>query len=185
MGCDVIISASRVARKTFQSTHPRGVRRYDSGVIAPDTLFQSTHPRGVRRGSNIKMVKDHEFQSTHPRGVRPLYQQNKGGVKIFQSTHPRGVRRILRVSRESGKLFQSTHPRGVRPATALKFAAAGYFNPRTHVGCDPVLKVFRGYTTISIHAPTWGATRRHPRPSGCRKHFNPRTHVGCDHRSGS
>ena len=34
------------------------------------------------------------------------------------------------------------------------------FNPRTHVGCDPVLAVYKKDPThISIHAPTWGATQ--------------------------
>ena len=59
-------------------------------------------------------------------------------VLIFQSTHPRGVRHSDVAPLTVELQFQSTHPRGVRP----------------------VLKVFRGYTTeISIHAPTWGATR--------------------------
>ena len=98
------------------------------------------------------------------------------------------------------------------------------FNPRTHVGCDAMVREQnasadefqsthprgvrlpidneRGTVIdISIHAPTWGATRRkndgdlegkfqstHPR--GVRRSwgkgeeavddFNPRTHVGCD-----
>ena len=54
--------------------------------------------------------------------------------------------------------FQSTHPRGVRRAT---------------VHGDECTVI------ISIHAPTWGATRR--RQENYRdKNFNPRTHVGCD-----
>ena len=33
---------------------------------------------------------------------------------------------------------------------------------------------------ISIHAPTWGATKWCITPSKCVNYFNPRTHVGCD-----
>ena len=33
-----------------------------------------------------------------------------------------------------------------------------HFNPRTHVGCDDKLHLFFFVITISIHAPTWGAT---------------------------
>ena len=33
---------------------------------------------------------------------------------------------------------------------------------------------------ISIHAPTWGATKESPAPPGGEDYFNPRTHVGCD-----
>ena len=83
---------------------------------------------------------------------------------------------------ESTLLFQSTHPRGVRPVGPVKGVA--------------------GEPDISIHAPTWGATRRSRRtrtrfrifqsthPRGVRRprtsgtttsfYFNPRTHVGCD-----
>ena len=33
-----------------------------------------------------------------------------------------------------------------------------YFNPRTHVGCDPLHASVGAGHRISIHAPTWGAT---------------------------
>ncbi len=78
------------------------------------------------------------------------------------------------------KKFQSTHPCGVRPTPVCKIAGRFYFNPRTHVGCDPcaLLNVSTPYnfnprthvgcdtlsfsqlitTLISIHAPMWGAT---------------------------
>ena len=81
-----------------------------------------------------------------------------------------------------------------------------HFNPRTHVGCDAlwvaawilpkkfqsthprgvrrgVFKKLDLNKMISIHAPTWGATRAevsHPWPLD---NFNPRTHVGCDSRA--
>ena len=32
------------------------------------------------------------------------------------------------------------------------------FNPRTHMGCDLPCHKYQGATTVSIHAPTWGAT---------------------------
>ena len=56
----------------------------------------------------------------------------------FQSTHPRGVRLCGASERAHPQQFQSTHPRGVRHNPRLGLAA----------GVD-----------ISIHAPTWGATR--------------------------
>ena len=76
------------------------------------------------------------------------------------------------------------------------------FNPRTHVGCDVSLRCNQNLTImISIHAPTWGATKVddimvadgaisiHAPTWGATGsvstlssglHFNPRTHVGCD-----
>ena len=46
-------------------------------------------------------------------------------------------------------------------ATSFAFQAlslSDYFNPRTHVGCDPGKDPERPRLRISIHAPTWGAT---------------------------
>ena len=76
------------------------------------------------------------------------------------------------------------------------------FNPRTHVGCDVAITAGLSATRISIHAPTWGATRPlyflhsvttisiHAPTWGATSivesndfagdDFNPRTHVGCD-----
>ena len=59
--------------------------------------------------------------------------------------------------------FQSTHPRGVRPSEIL-------YRVRP--------------LSISIHAPTWGATYRRTAPSSWPCYFNPRTHVGCDAANG-
>ena len=55
--------------------------------------------------------------------------------------------------------FQSTHPRGVRPASSPDVVQADI---------------------VSIHAPAWGATCRHPGRSARNGRFNPRTRVGCD-----
>ena len=55
-------------------------------------------------------------------------------------------------------LFQSTHPRGVRLHDKARLRTRGYFNPRTHVGCDSGIANLTGSALISIHAPTWGAT---------------------------
>ncbi len=57
----------------------------------------------------------------------------------FQSTHPRGVRLLDIRRRGHIHVFQSTHPRGVRQNLATQ-------------AVDII--------TISIHAPTWGATER-------------------------
>ena len=63
--------------------------------------------------------------------------------------------------------FQSTHPRGVRLSTMTAGDIAGNFNPRTHVGCDSKnLSVIHAVIHISIHAPTWGATKNRARGGG-------------------
>ena len=150
-----------VATPIFQSTHPRGVRPpraltgqswredfnprthvgCDSRESAPHrsgSQFQSTHPRGVRRLIVTPVQAPRLFQSTHPRGVRPLAQREALAKLLFQSTHPRGVRHGGRYLDTWIWKFQSTHPRGVR------------HRQKVHDGQRP---------HISIHAPTWGATK--------------------------
>ena len=56
---------------------------------------------------------------------------------LFQSTHPHGVRPFRRFYTIHTDEFQSTHPHGVRL---------------------PCFVQQNGYLTVSIHAPTWGAT---------------------------
>ena len=100
--------------------------------------------------------------------------------------------------------FQSTHPHGVRPKLVVLFRICNKgFNPRTHMGCDfkkhtLFYKDFLFQSThphgvrpefiymsyhplaVSIHAPTWGATRIHLSVLSSTCSFNPRTHMGCD-----
>ena len=143
----------------FQSTHPRGVRQKHRDWLLPDPEFQSTHPRGVRLDICCDQVKfdngfnprTHEgcdwvpliitwlintFQSTHPRGVRPPFVRYGIEHNEFQSTHPRGVRHLDRWHEKTVFKFQSTHPRGVRQ---LRWSQIETY-------------------TVSIHAPTRGAT---------------------------
>ena len=54
--------------------------------------------------------------------------------------------------------FQSTHPHGVRHGYFVSTRPTNSFNPRTHTGCD-LCSVFSAmYRSVSIHAPTRGAT---------------------------
>ena len=122
------------------------------------------------------------FQSTHPRGVRPAAMTRYGSILSFQSTHPRGVRPRAFRSPRAYILFQSTHPRGVRRVVIKILRLWKNFNPRTHVGCDGHQGLLLPDAAISIHAPTWGATRSRRGRLSRSFYFNPRTHVGCDAR---
>ena len=137
VGCD----ASSVA---IGSTIGISIHAPTWGATKPDDLsqaigkFQSTHPRGVRQNDRTTLGNYKVFQSTHPRGVRPSQSYSSCVILLFQSTHPRGVRRHIHHPDTSGREFQSTHPRGVRQR--------------------PLPRLLLFYF-ISIHAPTWGATR--------------------------
>ena len=143
----------------FQSTHPRGVRpdKYEA-VLMVYNFNPRTHV-GCDLASSVALIISSRFQSTHPRGVRPLTARctpegrnfnprthvgcdvgRNTGFRArlkFQSTHPRGVRHWWSLAKLMILEFQSTHPRGVR-----------------HI-IHPSGRVI---ITISIHAPTWGAT---------------------------
>ena len=116
VGCDRPNADWEGREYGFQSTHPRGVRRWTATLRAVGGRFQSTHPRGVRRshrpfvdsapqvsihapawGATFQLpyirIQGGEFQSTHPRGVRLAVFMTCSTVAAFQSTHPRGVRR--------------------------------------------------------------------------------------------
>ena len=134
----------------------------------------------MRPGLSTDLAAAVEFQSTHPRGVRPTDFYGRVRFKMisihaptwgatsrkqriwyiirFQSTHPRGVRLLLTSLIVLLMVFQSTHPRGVRLGNLTTDSPVSNFNPRTHVGCDQRDQQAGHYRTISIHAPTWGAT---------------------------
>ena len=123
----------------FQSTHPHGVRLIAEADKRKSELVSIHAPTWgatfcIIQSSNSLFL----FQSTHPHGVRPANPQFMQAVSAkFQSTHPHGVRLLGVLESLNILLFQSTHPHGVR----LYFINL----------CVP--------WTVSIHAPTWGATQ--------------------------
>jgi len=145
---------------SFQSTHPRRVRRLTYAPRVSPGRFQSTHPRRVRPLWICVCTICGTFQSTHPRRVRQGEAGVHGGPHAFQSTHPRRVRPrceapVLRCMSR----FQSTHPRRVR-----------------RLGPD-----LRGLQQgVSIHAPAQGATPDRMDLQQRIVGFNPRTRAGCD-----
>ena len=144
-------------------------------------IFQSTHPRGVRL--SVRVAVNHDVAiSIHA----PTWgaTKRKGGdflTALFQSTHPRGVRLQQSFNVKSLHNFNPRTHVGCDRSKKRRLCARLHFNPRTHVGCDSVcLTALRrsfnfnprthvGCDTfpgplktllfISIHAPTWGATR--------------------------
>ena len=63
-------------------------------------------------------------------------------------------------SNSSPITFQSTLPRGERPSSGIWLSSPFHFNPRSHEGSDlPECAGGTDQVSISIHAPTRGATR--------------------------
>ena len=104
------------------------------------------------------------FQSTHPRGVRLHLHLLGGRALLFQSTHPRGVRPpCVRMPSSPPNFNPRTHV-GCDEDRAMRIPGRIHFNPRTHVGCDCEVVRHEIRPIISIHAPTWGATRADTKP---------------------
>ena len=62
------------------------------------------------------------------------------------------------VSPVTRKIFQSALPRGERPAGSMDQTADKNFNPRSHEGSDAIDPICQRIGSISIRAPTRGAT---------------------------
>ena len=120
--------------------------------------FQSTHPRGVRRFVSFKRCV-WKYVSIHaPTRGATISTLNLFMTKKFQSTHPRGVRLFSK--------FYVFYNRGFNPRTheGCDRAKIRYYN-RTWVsihaptrGATPTGDMCIANIPVSIHAPTRGAT---------------------------
>ena len=78
----------------------------------------------------------------------------------FQSTHPHGVRRNLNKRYVSALEFQSTHPHGVRHLYRQWQPYRSYVSIHAPTwGATKLTAQQYATLKVSIHAPTWGATQ--------------------------
>ena len=172
----------------FQSTLPRGERRYGLDGYTVANVFQSTLPRGERHPALRSPPRISSFQSTLPRGERQLAELldcvSKGNFNprshegsddflrcclcrqgIFQSTLPRGERLTHTFIYVKILIFQSTLPRGERRISRKRRCKRYKFQSTLPRGERLMLSVFRAKLFgISIHAPTRGATANTVKP---------------------
>ena len=183
VGCDILPVYPDETWQEFQSTHPRGVRRYACRIWWRCGRFQSTHPRGVRRHRRCGRLRAYSVSihapawgATHP---PPWCCRDRDG---FNPRTRVGCDQTLSLHMPRVKMFQSTHPRGVRRFLRSYDSLHCCFNPRTRVGCDCACTcrmisscMFQSthprgvrrnniprtpkWTSVSIHAPAWGATQ--------------------------
>ena len=119
-GATSIAGQGIVSPSAFQSTHPRGVRRFYFIPPYGGNKFQSTHPRGVRPSCSPHGYSTHQCFNPRTRvGCDVMAHLISGDGSGFQSTHPRGVRRDTEDKDYIDYAFQSTHPRGVRLSFAF------------------------------------------------------------------
>ena len=104
---------------------------------------------------------------------------NAASFPVFQSTHPHRVRRALDYINGTIRWFQSTHPHRVRLEAAKLDLSYSGFNPRTRIGCDFFLKLYKNQAKFQSTHP------HRVRLDGVEYYeiidsFNPRTRIGCD-----
>ena len=144
------------------------------------SLFQSTLPRRERPIFFVVTPSLSGFQSTLPRRERHHVTSNIHSKCTFQSTLPRRERRSMW---RTGSRAGCCNPRSHEGSDVLEYAESirdGSFNPRSHEGSDRTNHPDTLHLTVSIHAPTKGATENPTisfHPSFC---FNPRSHEGSD-----
>ena len=129
-------------------------------VFLCSKLFQSTLPRRERQISSYYNYNIFQFQSTLPRRERPddtLFMQYPW-FKISIHAPTKGATSFL-PSWTFLLIFQSTLPRRERRRMSLVSWLIYHFNPRSHEGSDYSDMFSIVNTTISIHAPTKGATK--------------------------
>ena len=167
-------------------------------------VFQFTRPRGARQEVGVIEVYRAEVSIHAPTWGATFLQGERAGVRRFQFTRPRGARPSpMPPKRREVNQFQFTRPRGARRSVPPCRYLLECFNSRAHVGRDgggwrlprggavsihaPTWGATRRVSrarpergVVSIHAPTWGATGRSRRPRRERRCFNSRAHVGRD-----
>ena len=140
VGCDQFVVHGLDLSATFQSTHPRGVRRYQNRYDEYRWHVSIHAPAwGATSLAQCKAAQRRAFQSTHPRGVRPGHLLVRlRGMQVSIHAPAWGATSSGVWQYGQGTAFQSTHPRGVRrgPGTSSS-TMTRCFNPRTRVGCDP------------------------------------------------
>ena len=145
-------------RHKFQSTLPREERQKTAGTACRIYYF---NPRSHERSDQTK----HGGQATLP---------------LFQSTLPREERRRRTRGRQLQSKFQSTLPREERLSVDTGVHFVVDFNPRSHERSDQNPGSLVNSATISIHAPTRGATGNAVKTVLGPIDFNPRSHERSD-----
>ena len=188
------------------SFNPRAHAGRDWGIFALAMPRSQVSIHAPTRGATMASARESEFrrfQSTRPRGARQIINfgpDQPGNVSIHAptrgaTTDARGRYRAIKVSIHAPtRGATSSRRRNRRPLS---------FNPRAHAGRDLFegrfsLFIFGFQSTrprgarpiyylpsstipsVSIHAPTRGATIRLNHLAGACAGFNPRAHAGRD-----
>ena len=165
----------------FQSTRPRGARR--DALTSPTLVKSSFNPRAhVGRDLVYFLFVPLQRVSIHAPtwGATPARQQDLRGRAVSIHAPTWGATNKVTDTFVCSK-FQSTRPRGARRTICAYGVRCTCFNPRAHVGRDPV---FLRSTSLSLSFNPRAHVGRDSSVCGAALpswSFNPRAHVGRDH----
>ena len=181
VGSDSFLYSSAAPIPIFQSTLPRGERRFTLILRTPKRYF---NPRS-RVGSDVYILYCfNKSQYFNPRSRvgsdnLPLWALHRSIV--FQSTLPRGERRLLGHNRVILRMI-SIHAPAWGATARLSGRLDGYrhFNPRSRVGSDD--KKTLDKKTLDKFQSTLPRGERHAIMAELAQYmnFNPRSRVGSD-----
>ena len=164
----------------FQSTRPRGARRFPAwGAVSAGSCFNPRAREG--RDDALRTLVSLSAVSIHAPARGATLQKYRADLDQQVSIHApargatcerRGLRVCLNVSIHAPARgatscavnllaeheFQSTRPRGARLRTRLSRRSRRRFNPRAREGRDKDADALIRAFGVSIHAPARGAT---------------------------
>ena len=122
--------------------------------------FQFTLPHGERLEVDVAPSASGIVSIHAPAwGATCRTSLNRRQSSLFQFTLPHGERLVFAVVRVPDSEFQFTLPHGERRQSLTVASQTRRFNSRSRMGSDRGQVVCSDATTVSIHAPAWGATR--------------------------
>ena len=147
---------------TSKNFNPRSRVGSDTALLALFILTYYFNPRS-RVGSDKRgdgcMANLKGFQPTLPRGERRSMHTMQDYAKLI-STHAPAWGATQYSAQSGGQKMISTHAPAWGATGQLLWLCwhRADFNPRSRVGSDAMLRIYRQGSRISTHAPAWGAT---------------------------
>ena len=159
-GCDMRSIVRCVHRADFNPRTREGCDACRPPMFKTRSKFQSTHPRGVRRYVDIYSLF-HNFISIHApaRGATHAAPPLTRTWRDFNPRTREGCDFLPAVVRPDVRISIHAPARGATVSAREITRNNPDFNPRTREGCDRIRQYAPVVGGISIHAPARGATR--------------------------
>ncbi len=170
-----------MAARGFNPRTRTGCDRRRWRLMTSNRTFQSTHPHGVRPGKRASRSMGFKFQSTHPHGVRrEVWHVDFDSYGVSIHAPARGATRGKRCEPAQRAVSIHAPARGATNAKRFGGAIIWGFNPRTRTGCDGRTRAIPLSTGCFNPRTRTGCDARLLGLADGTRSFNPRTRTGCD-----